>query len=168
MKLNKKWAIAILIPLEEFEFNVAAIKAVIVVPILAPSIKGAASFKVAIFFATIGTTTDVVMVLERIAAVVTSTHPNDLSWFLKKNRLNNSGDFAASRLEINLLKISIEPNSNARAIIANKNGLLMFANKKSIIGAKPNQKWETVFCTGLLCVLKNRSAIQMDIEERKP
>ena len=73
-----------LIALDVFEFNVAAINAVIVVPILAPMINGAASFNVAIFLATMGTTTDVVMVLERIAAVVSSPHANDLSWILEK------------------------------------------------------------------------------------
>ena len=68
-----------LIPLDVFEFNVAAIKAVMVVPILAPIIKGEACFNVAIFFATMGTTTEVVIVLERIAAVVSNPHPNDFN-----------------------------------------------------------------------------------------
>ena len=77
MRLNKKWAIAILMALDVFEFKVAAIKAVIVVPMLAPKINGAASFNVAIFLATMGTTTDVVTVLERIAAVVSNPHVND-------------------------------------------------------------------------------------------
>ncbi len=68
-----------LMALDVLEFNVAAINAVIVVPILAPIINGAASFNVAIFFATMGTTTEVVMVLERIAAVVSNPHAKDFS-----------------------------------------------------------------------------------------
>ena len=79
MKLNRKCAMAMLIAPDVFEFNVTAMKAVIVVPMLAPIIKGAACFRLTIFFATIGTTTDVVMVLDRIAAVVTSPQPNDFN-----------------------------------------------------------------------------------------
>ena len=87
---------------------------------------------------------------------------------MKKKRLNNSGDFAASRSEINLLKIRIEPNNNARETTASKKGLLMVAKRKSIIGAKPDQKCDTVFSVGLFSGLINRSAIQIDIEERNP
>lgn len=67
------------------ELKTAAIKAVIVVPILAPRINGAASFKVTIFFATKGTTREVVMVLDRIVAVMISPHPKDFKRLLKKN-----------------------------------------------------------------------------------
>ena len=70
---------AILIALEVLEFNVAAIKAVMVVPTFAPIIKGAACFRFAIFLATIGTTTDVVIVLERMAAVVSSPQEKDFN-----------------------------------------------------------------------------------------
>ena len=89
---------AMLIPLDVFEFNVAAIKAVMVVPILAPIINGAACFSVAIFFATMGTTTEVVMVLERIAAVVNNPQVKDFNGFLKKKRLKTSGDFAFKKI----------------------------------------------------------------------
>ena len=82
-----------LMALDVLEFKVAAINAVIVVPILAPIINGAASFSVAIFLATMGTTTDVVMVLERIAAVVSSPHAKDFSGLLKKKRLKTLGRF---------------------------------------------------------------------------
>ncbi len=57
----------------------AAMNAVIVVPILAPIIKGAACFRLTIFLATIGTTSEVVMVLERMAAVVKSPQVNDFN-----------------------------------------------------------------------------------------
>ena len=60
------------------ELNVLAIKAVMVVPILAPKINAPACLSFIIFFATNGTTKDVVIVLERIAAVVTTPHPKDL------------------------------------------------------------------------------------------
>ncbi len=131
---------AILIALVVFEFNVAAIKAVTVVPIFAPMMNGAACFRLAIFFATMGTTTEVVMVLDRIAAVVRSPQAKDLNWFLKKNRLNTSGDFAFNKFEISLLKISIDENNKASESIAMKNGLGIFASKKSMIGANPTQK----------------------------
>ncbi len=68
---------AMLIAPDVFEFNKAAINAVIVVPIFAPIINGAACLRVTIFLATIGTTTDVVIVLERMAAVVSKPHEKD-------------------------------------------------------------------------------------------
>src|SRR5688572_3745391 len=157
-----------LMALDVLEFNVAAINAVIVVPILAPRINGAASFNVAIFLATMGTTTDVVMVLERIAAVVSRPHAKDLSGFVKKKRLNLSGDFAARRSEINLLKIRMEENKSASEIEANKNGLGIFVKRKSMIGANPDQKCDTVFSVGFIAGVKNKSAIQTEIEERNP
>ena len=128
-----------LIPLEVFELSVAAMKAVIVVPMFAPMMKGAACFNVAIFFATIGTTTDVVMVLERIAAVVSKPHPKDFNSFLKKKRLNTSGDFAFSRSEISLRKISIEENSSPSDRMARKKPLGIFSIRKSIMGVNPTQ-----------------------------
>ena len=70
---------AILRPLEVFEFRNAAINAVIVVPIFAPKMKGAACFSLTIFCATIGTTTEVVMVLERMAAVVSKPQIKDFN-----------------------------------------------------------------------------------------
>ncbi len=68
------------------ELNMAAMKAVMVVPTLAPIIKGAAARSLTTFFATRGTTRDVVIVLERMAAVVSNPHPNDFSGLLKKKR----------------------------------------------------------------------------------
>ena len=68
-----------------FELNIAAIKAVMVVPIFAPSIKGKADFNRTTFLATKGTTNDVVTVLDRIAAVVNNPQAKDFSEFLKKN-----------------------------------------------------------------------------------
>ena len=67
-----------LIELNVLVYKVAAIKAVIVVPTLAPIINGAACRSVVIFFATMGTTIEVVTVLDRIAAVVTRPQVNDL------------------------------------------------------------------------------------------
>ena len=68
------------------ELNMAAIKAVIVVPTLAPMTKGAAARSLTTYFATNGTTSEVVMVLERMAAVVSNPHPNDFNGLLKKKR----------------------------------------------------------------------------------
>ena len=166
--MNKKCAIAILIALEVFEFNVAAINAVTVVPIFAPMINGAACFRLVIFLATIGTTTEVVIVLERMAAVVIRPHAKDLSWFLKKNRLNTSGDFAFNKFEISLLKIKIDENNKTNEMTAIKNGLGIFANKKSMIGANPNQKWETLFLTGVKDGVKKKLAIHTDNVDKNP
>jgi hypothetical protein len=73
-----------------FELNVLARNAVMVVPMLAPKINAPACLSLITFFATKGTTNDVVTVLDRIAAVVSKPHPNDLYGFLKKNFLNVS------------------------------------------------------------------------------
>ena len=67
------------------ELKRAAMNAVMVVPIFAPRIKGKAEFILTIFFATNGTTSEVVIVLDRMAAVVNNPHPKDFSGLLKKN-----------------------------------------------------------------------------------
>ena len=69
-----------------FELKVAAINAVMVVPIFAPKINGTADFNFTTFFATSGTTKEVVTVLDRMAAVVSNPQVNDFNVFLKKNR----------------------------------------------------------------------------------
>ena len=84
---------AILRPLEVFEFRNAAINAVMVVPIFAPKMKGAACFSLTIFCATIGTTTEVVMVLERMAAVVSKPHDKGFQLTLKKETTEDFGRF---------------------------------------------------------------------------
>ena len=68
-----------------FELKVLAINAVMVVPILAPKINALACLSFIIFLAASGTTSEVVTVLDRIAAVITKPQPNDLNGFLKKN-----------------------------------------------------------------------------------
>ena len=65
--------------LDVFELSEAAMNAVMVVPMFAPKIKGAACRRLTTFCATNGTTSDVVTVLDRMAAVVTSPHPKDLN-----------------------------------------------------------------------------------------
>src|SRR5688572_30259963 len=97
--------------------------AVTVVPIFAPMIKGVASRSLAIFFATIGTTTDVVMVLDRMAAVVTRPHPKDFHGLKKKNRANASGDFAFNRSEINFRNSKIETKRITKAAVEIMKGL---------------------------------------------
>ena len=59
------------------EFDIAAMKAVMVVPMFAPRINGTTPWSFTTFFATSGTTSDVVTVLERIAAVSNSPQPKD-------------------------------------------------------------------------------------------
>ena len=67
------------------ELKMAAMNAVMGVPMLAPNMNGAAFFKLTAPFATNGTTNEVVMVLDRMMAVVRSPHPKDLNRFSKKN-----------------------------------------------------------------------------------
>jgi hypothetical protein len=101
----------------------AAIKAVIVVPRFAPRIKGTAFLSWTILCATIGTTIEDVIVLERIAAVVTIPHRKDFGALLKKNLLNFCGELAIKIPEIILRNKRIERNSRANDIIARTNPL---------------------------------------------
>ena len=83
MKLNRKWAIAIL--MAALELTMAARNALMVVPMFAPMMNGMALRRRTTFLATRGTTSEVVTVLERIAAVVRKPQPNDFQAFRKKN-----------------------------------------------------------------------------------
>ena len=112
---------AILIAPDVFALKKAAMNAVMVVPMLAPRINGAALRSETIRCATIGTTTEVVMVLERIAAVVTVPQKNDFHAFLKKKRLKRSGELASNNPEINFLKKRIDVNSRIKDKDASKN-----------------------------------------------
>lgn len=127
-----------LMALEEFTLSVAAINAVMVVPMLAPSINGAAFRKVIIFCATIGTTTDVVIVLERMAAVVRRPQKNDFHVFLKKNRLKRSGELAISNREISCLNNTMERNNKPNDNTASTKPLGIIRIKKSTTGVKPD------------------------------
>lgn len=115
IKLKRKCAIAI--PTElVFELNTAATKAVTVVPKLAPMINTATLFKPTTFLAAIGTTTDVVIVLDRIAAVVRNPHPKARTSPPKMKRLKPSGDLASRRSEINFRNTNIEQSKMTNAI----------------------------------------------------
>lgn len=114
------------------EFTIAAINAVIVVPIFAPIINGAAIRIFTIFFATIGTTIEVVIVLERIAAVVTSPQKKDFISPAKKNLLNVSGDWAFNKFEMSFLKIRIEITRRINDIIASTTPFEIFATIRSV------------------------------------
>lgn len=107
------------------ELKIAAIKAVIVVPILAPSIKGAALRNVTIFFATNGTTRDVVIVLDRMVAVVTRPHPKDFNLLLNKNFWTLFSESNPSKSVITFLKKSTEPNKRAKERTIKMNPLLI-------------------------------------------
>jgi hypothetical protein len=78
-KLNSKWAIAMLMAASELKL--AAIKAVNVVPRLAPIIKGRAFINRIFFVATKGTNRDVDTELDCIADVIRIPHPKDLAGF---------------------------------------------------------------------------------------
>lgn len=154
--------------LEELAFNVAAIIAVTVVPMLAPSINGTAFRRVIIFCATMGTTTEVVMVLERMAAVVTNPQKNDLIVFLKKNLLNFSGELAISNPEISFLNNKIDKNNNPKENRANRNPLGIRLTRKSIIGLNPDHNGVKAVADVLLLTVKKFSVIQPDRLERNP
>lgn len=95
-------------------YRMAAIKAVMVVPIFAPRIKGAACLKRTIFFATKGTTREVVTVLERITAVRLKPQKKDINWFWKKKYRKRSGNRTNKRFEISLRNKIIEVKSNTK------------------------------------------------------
>ena len=107
------------------ELKVAAMNAVIVVPMLAPKMNGAASFNFTTFFATSGTTNEVVTVLDLMAAVVSNPHPKDFSVLLKKNRWNLSCEPKPRILVITFRKNKIELKSNAIARSAKRKPLLI-------------------------------------------
>lgn len=90
-KLKRKCTKAMVTASCVLAYNITAIKAVIVVPMFAPMMNGAAYFNFVIRLATIGTTIEVVMVLDRMAAVMSIPQPKDLMGVLKKNLLNICG-----------------------------------------------------------------------------
>jgi len=84
--LNNRCAVAMLIAASFLK--IAAIKAVIVVPIFAPKINGNASLALMRPIATTGTNKEVVTELDCIDAVSNTPHKNDLNLFLKINSSN--------------------------------------------------------------------------------
>ena len=137
-----------------------------VVPTLAPIINGAACLRFTILLATIGTTTDVVIELDRIAAVVRRPQENDFSGLLKKKRLNTSGLLAFNRSEISLLKISIDAKRRRIASTTRTNGLFTASINQLVTNEKPDQLCVSIFST---CApgLNNARVIQSDRVERK-
>ena len=115
--------------------------AVTVVPTLAPMMKGAACFNLTIFFATMGTTTDVVIVLERIADVVMRPQAKDFNGLLKKKRLKVSGSRASNKFDISLRKIRTETNNNTSATVARKKGTGINLMRNPVIHSKLIQEW---------------------------
>ncbi len=105
--------------------NSAAINAVMVVPMFAPKINGAAFRNDTMRWATMGTTTEVVMVLERMAAVVIVPQKNDFHPFLKKKRLKRSGELANNKPEISFRNKRMELNSSTNEINASTKPLSM-------------------------------------------
>ena len=93
-----------------------AMNAVTVVPIFAPRMNGAAFLRETKFFATIGTTNEVVMVLDLIAPVSTTPHVKDFSGLSKKNLPKDSGCLTFSAFETIRRNKSIDRNNNPTAI----------------------------------------------------
>lgn len=98
-----------------FDSNKTAIKAVIVVPILAPMINGVTLLKRIVFVATKGTTIEVVIELLCAAAVIPNPHANDLYGLSKMKLLIFSCDGPIISLEIMLDKNFIDPNRSPNA-----------------------------------------------------
>ena len=119
--------------------------AVMVVPTLAPMIKGAACLRFTILLATIGTTTDVVIELDLIAAVVSNPHEKDLNGLLKKKRLNVSGLFAFSRSDISFRKIRMDANNMRMANTNGIRGLLMASTSQVVTNENPDQLCASTF-----------------------
>ena len=167
IKLKRKWAMAMLMALL-LEFTIAAMNAVIVVPIFAPIINGAAIRIFTIFFATMGTTIEVVMVLERIAAVVMSPQKKDFISPAKKNLLNVSGDCDFRKFEMSLLKIRIEITRKINDSITSTTPFEIFATIKSVaklngVHAEPNAR-----LVDPSAIEKNVSPSHADAVERNP
>lgn len=81
-----------------------------------------------------------VMVLERMAAVVTVPQKKDFQAFLKKNLLNLSGELASSKPEINFLNSKMEVKSSTNANKAIKNPLGTIVNNESVTGPNRDQR----------------------------
>ena len=107
-----------------------------VVPTFAPIMNGAAMRSLTTFLATSGTTTDVVMVLDLMAAVVINPQKKDFISPAKKNRLKFSGDCALSKSEISFLKIKIEMTRRMKETTVNAMGLGISRTRKSVAKLK--------------------------------
>src|SRR5690606_19230894 len=118
------------------EWIIAAMKAVMVVPMFAPRINGTTSRNETTFFAAIGTTSEVVTVLDRIAAVVTSPQKNDLNGLTNTSLLNVSCNRLVRRLVMSLLKTMIEMKRSPKDRVTRRNTLAMLPTRKSITGPK--------------------------------
>ena len=168
MKLKRKCAIAILIAPVVLTLKKAAINAVMVVPMFAPKMNGAALRNGTMRCATMGTTTDVVMVLERIAAVVMVPQKKDFHAFLKKNLLKRSGELANSSPEINFRKTRMDTNSNVKDNAASKKPGIIFASH-STTGPNIFHLGENEPVTGAdASGWKKYSAIHCDMPDRNP
>jgi hypothetical protein len=141
---------AMLIAPDVLALKKAAMNAVMVVPRLAPRIKGAALRSETIRCATIGTTTEVVMVLERMAAVVTVPQKNDFHAFLKKKRLKRSGELASNNPEISFLKKRIDVNNRINDNAASRNPLGIIFTIQPITGPNMYHFCEKALATGVV------------------
>lgn len=62
----------------------------------------------------------------------------------------------------------MEAKSNAKPMTVRTNAFEIVSMRKLMIGLNPNQKCDTVFATGTAGDVKNKLAIQLEIEDRKP
>jgi len=147
----------------------AAIKAVMVVPMLAPNMNGAALRNETIRCATMGTTTEVVIVLERMAAVVIVPQKKDFQAFLKKKRLKRSGELASNSPEISFLNTSMDVNKRINENVASKNPLGIMFTSHSTTGPKIYHFCEKELATGTAeAGWKKYVAIHCEMPDRNP
>ncbi len=113
------------------------------VPMLAPRMNGTTPFSLTNFLATRGTTNDVVIVLDLIAAVINSPQPKDWIGLLKKYRFTRSCVRNPSKLEITRLKRSIDPKSMEKERMMRTSPLPISSTSRVIIAPRTEPRKDT-------------------------
>jgi hypothetical protein len=103
-----------------------------------------------------------------MTAVVPSPHINDLKLFLKKNLLNLSGEFAISKVEISFRNRIMDVKSSVKDRSTSAKPCDILLSRKSIIGLKPDQRWDTLFSIVWVSGVKKYSAIFEEEYDNKP
>src|SRR5262245_10499392 len=103
----------------------------------APRINGTASSSFTTFLATIGTTSEVVTELERMAAVVSIPQPKDFSGLWKKNLWNLSGDPKPRRFVSTSRKKRIDPKRSANESTMSTKPLPIVVTSQDVNVPKP-------------------------------
>lgn len=151
-----------------FTLKNAAMNAVMVVPMFAPKMNGAALRSETIRWATMGTTTEMVIVLERIAAVVTVPQKKDFHAFLKKKRLKRSGELASSKPEINFLNSKMDAKRRMNESAASRKPFGIRATNPFTTGPNMYHFCENALADGVAFGWKKYVAIHCEMLDKKP